>query len=311
MKQKHFKNNFKGDFKNMKLHKLLIALFVFSLVLGASATTFAQDEEPWKEITEEQYLKQKEELTQQVNNLKSDINALDNEVKALNADLKDKDAKVKKAEEELKGLCDAAAYKAEFAKVEKIVMDKDKSGVKVEDAEKMVAKLEASKCKCMGDYSSRLAKIKKELDAWKNPPQKADQYTVVKGDCLWKISNKFYKEPRAWFAIWEKNKDGVVSAPPKVPKTIKNPNLIYPGQVLRIPALTDAEKKAAVEKTKSYKNKWVKRVKKTDTTEVKKEEKKEEKKDVKKDDKKDVKKDVKKEEKKDVKKEEKKEEKKK
>lgn len=307
MKQKHFKNNFKGDFKNMKLHKLLIALFVFSLVLGASATTFAQDEEPWKEITEEQYLKQKEELTQQVNNLKSDINALDNEVKALNADLKDKDAKVKKAEEELKGLCDAAAYKAEFAKVEKIVMDKDKSGVKVEDAEKMVAQLEASKCKCMGDYQTRLAKIKKELDAWKNPPQKADQYTVVKGDCLWKISNKFYKEPKAWFAIWEKNKEGVVSAPPKVAKTIKNPNLIYPGQVLRIPALTDAEKKAAVLKTNKYKNKWVKRVKKTDTTEVKKDEvKKDEKKEVKKEDKKDVKKEVKKEEKKEVKKEEKK-----
>jgi len=281
----------------MKLTKLLLVLFAFSLFLGFS-TSFAQDEEePWENIEEEQYLQMKAEKEQTIANLQADITALDNEINNLNATLKDKTEKVKKAEDELATYGDQAAYKKEFEKVEKILNEKDKSGVKVEDAEKMLADLEKSKLKCMGDYQARLAKMKKELDAWKNPPQpKTNDYTVLKGDCLWKISGKVYKEPKAWFAIWEKNKDGVKSAPPKVPKTIKNPNLIYPDQVLVIPTLNDAQKKEAIDKMNKYKNKWYpkKRVQKTEGTDVKK--------DVKKDD---VKKDVKKEEpKKDVKKEE-------
>jgi len=272
----------------MKLTKMLLVLFAFSLFLGFS-TSFAQDEEPWENIEEEEYLQMKAEKEQTIANLQADINALDNEISNLNATLKDKNEKVKKAEEELASFGDQAAYRKQFEKVEKILNEKDKSGVKVEDAEKMLMDLEKSKLKCTGDYQARLAKMKKELDAWKNPPQpKTNDYTVLKGDCLWKISGKVYKEPKAWFAIWEKNKDGVKSAPPRVPKTIKNPNLIYPNQVLVIPPLNDAEKKAAIEKMKKYKNKWYpkKRVQKTEGTDVKKEDKKEVKKEEKKDEKK-------------------------
>ncbi len=261
----------------MKLTKMLLVLFAFSLFLGFS-TSFAQDEEPWENIEEEEYLQMKAEKEQTIANLQADINALDNEISNLNATLKDKNEKVKKAEEELASFGDQAAYRKQFEKVEKIMNEKDKSGVKVEDAEKMLMDLEKSKLKCTGDYQARLAKMKKELDAWKNPPQpKTNDYTVLKGDCLWKISGKVYKEPKAWFAIWEKNKDGVKSAPPKTPKTIKNPNLIYPNQVLVIPPLNDAEKKVAIEKMKKYKNKWYpkKRVMKTEGTDVKKEDKKE------------------------------------
>lgn len=266
---------------------MLLVLFAFSLFLGFS-TSFAQDEEPWENIEEEEYLQMKAEKEQTIANLQADINALDNEISNLNATLKDKNEKVKKAEEELASFGDQAAYRKEFEKVEKILNEKDKSGVKVEDAEKMLMDLEKSKLKCTGDYQARLAKMKKELDAWKNPPQpKTNDYTVLKGDCLWKISGKVYKEPKAWFAIWEKNRDGVkltANANPRTPKTIKNPNLIYPNQILVIPPLNDAEKKAAIEKMKKYKNKWYpkKRVQKTEGTDVKKEDKKEVKKDVKK-----------------------------
>ena len=86
--------------------------------------------------------------------------------------------------------------------------------------------------------------MKKNLAAWKAPEVIANTYTVVKGDCLWKISGKeeIYGNPRLWPALWDANKDGVVSAPTAVPKTIKNPNLIYPGQVLRVPQLSEEEK---------------------------------------------------------------------
>lgn len=50
-------------------------------------------------------------------------------------------------------------------------------------------------------------------------------YTVVAGDSLWKISEKFYGDGNQWRRIYEANKD-----------TIKDPDVIHPGQTFAIPA---------------------------------------------------------------------------
>jgi len=88
--------------------------------------------------------------------------------------------------------------------------------------------------------------------AWQPEVKKESGYTVVKGDCLYKIAGKkeIYNNVKMWPVLWEANEKGVVSAPPKVSKTIKNPNLIYPGQVLKVPALTDELKKKSRRKIK-------------------------------------------------------------
>jgi nucleoid-associated protein YgaU len=55
-------------------------------------------------------------------------------------------------------------------------------------------------------------------------PKEERSYTVVKGDSLSKIAKALMGDARKWRAIYEANKD-----------TIKNPDLIYPGQVIKIP----------------------------------------------------------------------------
>ncbi len=58
-------------------------------------------------------------------------------------------------------------------------------------------------------------------------PAEAQTYTVVKGDCLWNIAKAFYGDGAQYPIIYEANKDVIGG----------DPNLIYPGQVLTIPAV--------------------------------------------------------------------------
>lgn len=66
------------------------------------------------------------------------------------------------------------------------------------------------------------ATVKKERDAKTAP--KTTTYTVKSGDTLWAIAKKYYGDGSKYTKIFEANKD-----------KIKNPNLIYVGQVFKIP----------------------------------------------------------------------------
>lgn len=54
--------------------------------------------------------------------------------------------------------------------------------------------------------------------------KKTKTYTVKSGDCLWNIAKRFYGNGAQYTKIYNANRG-----------KIKNPNLIYPGQVLTIP----------------------------------------------------------------------------
>ena len=80
---------------------------------------------------------------------------------------------------------------------------------------------------CLGLYDEYYDTYDLVEEAAKNPaeePAKDQTYTVVKGDCLSKIAKRFLGSGKEWKKIWEANRD-----------KIKNPDLIYPGQVLILP----------------------------------------------------------------------------
>jgi nucleoid-associated protein YgaU len=70
-----------------------------------------------------------------------------------------------------------------------------------------------------------ISKVEDEITVESSEPE-ARFHTVVKGDTLWKVAETVYGNGAKYQAIFEANKP-----------MLSDPDKIYPGQVLRIPAL--------------------------------------------------------------------------
>ncbi len=80
---------------------------------------------------------------------------------------------------------------------------------------------------CCGNVEG-VAAVNDQMTIDQSPQEpEAQFYTVVKGDTLSKIAKQYYADAMKYPAIFEANKP-----------MLKHPDKIYPGQVLRIPALT-------------------------------------------------------------------------
>ena len=234
----------------MKFYKLLIMLLVLSLVAVVNISIAQiletnETEEP-EEMDEDVWEAQMSELTAKKNLLIQQVADLQKEIDILAVQNETKTAELKKVEDdlfnEIGGRDAYSQFKYDLEKLERICRNKEGSK---EDAMSKVEEMNNLKARCHPEFYTRFNSLKKCLDNWQSS---VPEYTVVRGDYLFVISARkdIYGHPRYWPVIWEANEYGVISAPRGIPKTIRNPHLVYPGQVLKIPQLTESLKKSDI-----------------------------------------------------------------
>lgn len=224
---------------------LLVCTFTFAVVA--------------QEMTKDEWQKQMQELTAKRDELKSRLTALQNEVDNLKKQDGEKAVALKKCEDELKALVGAtaesmAAYEAELNRIGKwlddlsLLSNQDLWARKKEldDVQAAIDAAKKNKMSATPKYYDRLATQQNRLDALKKSLETvamAMTYSVgtwsKDRDCLWNISKKpaIYDNAFLWPKIWQGNRD-----------QIKNPDIIHPGQKLKIPPKAEltAEEKSAV-----------------------------------------------------------------
>ena len=216
---------------NLKF-KLLGMLSLFLLLTVAS---FAQEEE----MTEEQWQSEMTTLQNKQAALTSEVAALKADIDNLKAmDLQDPEECI----DELYQMVGATRSDVDnFRKATNELEGKikRKEGPKA-DRQTDLNALKSNKISALPEFFNKVHNtMQSELDAWVEAPKEIN-YEVVKGDCLWNIAKKkeHYGNGFAWPVIYKANRD-----------QIKNPDLIYPAQVFKVPNLTD-EEKAHYEKVK-------------------------------------------------------------
>ena len=211
----------------MKSTKYLLG--VFALMLMFSANLFAQDE-----ITSEEWQKQMNQYTTQKANLTTELTMLKNQVN----ELKQTSAGIRPYEDcqgELYGLVGATQEDINNFRmlVDDVTSKINRQQKPKKDRQAELDRLKASKISALPEFYNNVHNIlQRKLDAWEDKPDVV-LYTVVRGDNLWNIAKKpeHYGNGFAWPKIYNANRD-----------QIKNPDLIYPKQVFKIPSLTEEEK---------------------------------------------------------------------
>jgi len=210
----------------MKLSRNLIS--VFSLLLLFSVAVFAQE----KEMTKDEWqadtarlIAQKASLTKEISSLQTDVNNLKSKnIESYDDCMKELYAMVGATQQDVDNF--GNAVNELDGKISR------KEGPKA-DRQKDLDALKENKISALPEYFDKVHnQMQAALDAWVEAPKEIN-YTVVKGDCLWNIAKKsdIYSNPFAWPNIYKANRD-----------QIKNPNLIFPKQVFKIPHLTEEEK---------------------------------------------------------------------
>jgi nucleoid-associated protein YgaU len=235
-------------------------LFIyFIIVILSGLTALAQmppESKPDAELTEDEAALRIQDFQARVNTLQETLNKLQETLNSNKADLARIQQEIKDCDEELKSLLgvtdsDIAAFRQKLGVIEGKVRElqrlpdsqlatKEKQA-EVADLERQLNELRGNKISLLPEFYNKIIALAKDIRGLYREVRK-ETYTVgtwaENRDCLWNIAGKteIYADPMLWPKIWQANKD-----------EIRNPDIIFPGQVLTLPEKgpkTSEEKKA-------------------------------------------------------------------
>lgn len=239
----------------MKPTGFLIILFLAALL--TPVITYSQDDdgEEIKMSQEEWHLKRDQYAVSAIKSLER-IEKLDSLIDSLKRVYTESEKTIINCDDDLYALVGAtkeqvADFKKKFEETEGNI--NDKKGVPSDYVGPM-NEISNSKIRCLPEFNDRYYYLKNKLEQLfadnkvnevkKESVEMKDTYTVIKGDYLAKISEKQYGNKMYWPAIWEANKEDIIKEnflTDDYDKIYFNPNFIYPGQVLKIPVLTNEQ----------------------------------------------------------------------
>ena len=223
----------------MKLTKYILSLL--SLVLLLSVVSFAQE----REMTEEEWQAEMTRLGEKKTSLLNEIDALKSDIDNLTAQ-KSGLQSPEECIDELYALVGATRQDVENFRGAVNELDgkiRRKEGPK-KDRQADLDALKMNKISALPEFFQKVhVQMQKALDAWVEKPD-VISYKVVRGDHLWGIAKKkeHYGNAFAWPIIYKANRD-----------QIKDPDLIYPNQVFKVPPLSEEEKSKYEKLRKNYK----------------------------------------------------------
>jgi nucleoid-associated protein YgaU len=235
--------------------KYLIRLsLIVLLVTGSLLTSFAQ-----QEMTKEDWQKQVTEMTAKRSDLKNKLDGLQKEVADLQKQDADKAQALKQCQDDIAALHgqQEAPFLAKLDAINARLNELSRLSnqelwarkAELDSVQNMINGAMKDPISAMQKYQDQLRDQQSRLDALRKTlvqvvasGEVTPTYTVgtwaKDRDCLWNIAKKpkIYDNPFLWPKIWQGNRD-----------QIKNPDIIQPGQKLKIPPkadLTNEENKA-------------------------------------------------------------------
>jgi len=247
-----------NNVKQIRIWRNMKKIFVFlSLVILSASTLLAQMPPASKldaDLTKKEAELRINDFQMRVNSLEVKLSELNGRLIDLEAELKNVNASLADCREEIKrllGVTDAeieafaqrlGILEGKVREMKRLLDDQlaDRTS-DIKALEDEWNELKKSKISIMPQFFDRMVTVGREIKGLYRQ-KRTTTYTVgtwaQDKDCLWNISGKMeiYGDPFQWPKIWQANTD-----------QIRNPDIIFPGQVLKIPAKgpkTDDEIKA-------------------------------------------------------------------
>ncbi|MFZ5518229.1 MAG: LysM peptidoglycan-binding domain-containing protein [Candidatus Zhuqueibacterota bacterium] len=220
----------------MKNITKMAAAFALILLFVLSVSSFAQE----KEMTMEEYNAQMAEWAKREADAKAATVQVNEEIEALKKQITEVDGAIVAEWQEiytLLGVDEAGVneYRSQLNSLESEIdglanlspEELYKRRAEIDALEQKLNGFKQSKIALLSEMQDKLAMIEGKIAQLRASLPKADfdEYTVIKGDYLWKISGKadIYGDPYQWMRIYTYNRE-----------QIKNPDLIYPAQIFKI-----------------------------------------------------------------------------